>query len=81
MQLWDEGWAARFVFSGSDLMSFTICLRQYTGTDQTTQALPERQAAAAASALGQAGKELQLCYLDTGTGEMVTADWTVREGT
>ena len=81
VQLWDEGWAARFVFSGSDLMSFTICLRRYTGTDQTLQALPERQAAAAASALGQAGKELQLCYLDTGTGEMVTADWTVREGT
>ena len=81
VQLWDEGWAARFVFSGSDLMSFTICLRRYTGTDQNLQALPERQAAAAASALGQAGKELQLCYLDTGTGEMVTADWTVREGT
>ena len=81
VQLWQEGWAARFVFSGSDLMSFTICLRQYTGTDQTTQALPERQAAAAASALGQAGKELQLCYRDTGEGQTVTADWTVREGT
>ena len=81
VQLWEEGWAARFVFSGSDLMSFTICLRQYTGTDQTTQALPERQAAAAASALGQAGKELQLCYRDTGEGQTVTADWTVREGT
>lgn len=81
VQLWDEGWAARFVFSGSDLMSFTVCLRQYTGTDQTLQALPERQAAAAASAMGQSGKELQLCYRDTGESETVTADWTVREGT
>ena len=41
--------------------------------------LPERQAAAAVTSLGQTGKELQLCYRDDDTTPEITADWTVRE--
>ena len=50
-------------------------------TERSQQALPERQAAAAAVAMGQTGKELQLCYLDNGTTPEIAADWTVRERT
>ena len=79
VQLGEEGWGAQFVFSDSALTSFTICLRTYTATDRTQRALPERQAAAAVTALGQTGKELQLCYRDDDTTPEITADWTVRE--
>lgn len=81
VQLWEEGWSAQFLFEGSDLVSFSIYLRQYTLTNASQQALPVRQAAAAAAAIGQTGKELQLCYLDDGSAQEVTADWTVRDGT
>ena len=40
-----------------------------------------RQAAAALSAMGQQGKDLQLSYLDDGSTDMLTAQWTVRERT
>ena len=81
VQLWDEGWLAKFVFEGTDLSSFVICLRTYTKTEQTSQALPVRQAAAALSAMGQQGKDLQLSYLDDGSTDMLTTQWTVRERT
>ena len=81
VQLWDEGWLAEFVFEGTDLSSFVICLRTYTKTEQTSQALPVRQAAAVVSAMGQQGKDLQLSYLDDGSTDMLTAQWTVRERT
>ena len=81
VQLWDEGWLAEFVFEGTDLSSFVICLRTYTKTEQTSQALPVRQAAAALSAMGQQGKDLQLSYLDDGSTDMLTTQWTVRERT
>ena len=48
----EEGWSAQFLFEGSDLVSFSIYLRQYTLTDASQQALPVRQAAAAAAAAG-----------------------------
>lgn len=75
----EEGWSAQFTFTGQDLTAFTICLRTYTDTGRTQQALPERQAAAAAAAMGQAGKELQLCYLDDGASSELSAEWTIRE--
>ena len=81
VQLWDEGWLAKFVFEGTNLSSFVICLRTYTKTEQTSQALPVRQAAAALSAMGQQGKDLQLSYLDNGSTDMLTTQWTVRERT
>ena len=70
-----------FLFEGSDCTAFSVCLREYTLTERSQQALPERQAAAAAVAMGQTGKELQLCYLDNGTTPEIAADWTVRERT
>ena len=79
VQLWKEGWAARFVFQGADLTSFEICLRQYQGTEASCAILPETQAAAAADAMGQKGKELQLCYRDDGSSDAISAGWTVRE--
>ena len=42
---------------------------------------PVRQAAAVVSAMGQAGKDLQLSYLDDGSTDMLTTQWTVRERT
>ena len=74
-------WLAKFVFEGTNLSSFVICLRTYTKTEQTSQALPVRQAAAALSAMGQQGKDLQLSYLDDGSTDMLTTQWTVRERT
>ena len=81
VQLWDEGWMARFTFEGTNLSGFVLCLRAYTKTEQTSKALPVRQAAAVVSAMGQQGKELQLAYLDNGSTDMLTAQWTVRERT
>lgn len=79
VQRGEEGWSAQFTFTGQALTSFTICLRTYTDTGRVQQALPERQAAAAAAAMGQAGKELQLCYLDDGAASELSAAWTIRE--
>lgn len=45
VQLWEEGWSARFLFEGSDCTAFSVCLREYTLTERSQQALPERQAA------------------------------------
>ncbi|MGM9577859.1 MAG: hypothetical protein ACI3VS_00610 [Evtepia sp.] len=78
VQLGEEGWAARFCFRDSCLSSFEIRLRQYEKADQLCAVLPLRQAAAAAGALGQSGKELQLCCRDDGSGQTSTA-WVVRE--
>lgn len=79
VQLWEEGWAARFVFQGADLTSYEICLRQYQKTEESCAILPETQAAAAAETMGQKGKELQLCYRDDGSSDQISASWTVRE--
>ena len=79
VQLWEEGWAARFVFQGADLTSYEICLRQYQKTEESCAILPETQAAAAAETMGQKGKELQLCYRDDSSSDQISASWTVRE--
>ena len=81
VQLWDEGWMAKFAFEGANLSSFVLYLRAYEGTEETSQTLPVRQAAAAVSAMGQQGKDLQLSYLDDGSTDTLTAQWTVRERT
>lgn len=81
VQLWGEGWSAQFLFEGREVTSFFLYLRQYTLADRSQQVLPERQAAAAADALGQTGKELQLCYPDDGTATELAAEWIVREET
>ena len=79
VDLWQAGPSARFVFRGADLTSFSVRLRQYQETETACAILPELQAAAAAATMGQAGKELQLCYRDDGGSGRMTAGWTFRE--
>lgn len=80
VQLWNEGWAARFVFQGADLASFEVHLRQYQATETTCAVLPEVQAVAAAASLEQQGKELRLYYWDSGQADKITPAWAVRGG-
>ena len=76
----EDGWAARFRFRGTVLTSFEIVFRQYSAAETFGAVPPERQAAAAAEAQGQAGKELQLYHLDDGVGQ-TRALWILRETT
>lgn len=78
VSLGEDGWAARFRFQGEALVSFEIIFRQYQAAETPCAVPPERQAAAAAEAQGQGGKELQLCHRDDGSG-LTKALWTVRE--
>lgn len=78
VQLWGDGWAARFLFQGADVISYTILLRQYTTSELICPLLPVRQAAAAAAAMGRRGTELQVVYQDNGD-QQILASWTVRE--
>lgn len=77
VNLWEKDYSAKFYFQGSTLRSYEICLRDYQATEERCAIPPLRQAAAAAAAAGQAGKELQLCYRDDG-GDQVRASWAVR---
>ena len=78
VQMWGEGWAARFLFRDSVVTSYTILMRNYTDSGLLSPLMPVRQAAAAASALGRRGAELQVTYQDGGNQE-IAAGWTVRE--
>lgn len=80
VQLRQEGWAARFVFQGADLVSFEVRLRQYQATEETGSILPEVQVVAAAAALDQEGKELRLYYWDEGEETDIAPGWAVRGG-
>lgn len=78
VQMWGEGWAARFLFRDNGVTAYTILMRSYEATAQTAPLMPARQAAAAASAMGRRGAELQVAYQDMGEA-LVSASWTVRE--
>lgn len=78
VSLMENGWAAQFIFRGEDLLSFEVVFRRYEATETLCPVPPERQAAAAAAAQGQAGKELQLYHRDDGSGQ-TRALWTARE--
>ena len=78
VQLWGEGWAARFLFRDNVVTAYTILLRSYKATEESCTLLPVRQAAAAAAAMGRQGAELQVVYPDDG-GDRASAVWTVRE--
>ena len=66
--------AARFLVQDGAVTDFTLCLRTYTATGQTSPVMPEHLAAAAMGALEADGMELELCYHDSG-GELVSAGW------
>ena len=63
------------------VMALLSGLAIWLGSNLKLENVSKRQAAAAAVAMGQTGKELQLCYLDNGTTPEIAADWTVRERT
>ena len=66
--------AAHFVVRGGAVTDFSLYLRSYSDTGETSLVLPEEQAAAAMEPLEVEGKELTLLYRDFG-GEQVSADW------
>lgn len=66
--------AARFVVSGGAITDFSLYLRCYTDTGETSLVLPVAQAAAAMDAMNVRGKELMLLYEDQGD-ELVEANW------
>ena len=72
-----EEQCARFLIRSGAVTEYTMCLRTYTATGETTSILPERQAAAALAALDAQGRELTLCYEDNG-GDTVRAGWIAR---
>ena len=78
VQMWGEGWAARFLFRDNAVTAYTILTRSYTDAGESCPLLPVRQAAAAAAAMGRRGAELQVTYQDDDSGR-VSAGWTVRE--
>lgn len=66
--------AARFVVSGGAVTDFSLYLRCYTDTEETSLVLPVVQAAAAMESMKADGKELALLYEDPGT-EQISAGW------
>ena len=52
-----------------------LFFRTYTDTGEQSIVLPEAQAAAAMSAQGVQGSELLLAYEDSGTSELLQAEW------
>lgn len=66
--------AAYFLVSGGAVTDFSLYLRSYSDTEETSIVLPEVQAAAAMEAMDARGKELTLLYQDSG-GTLVSAGW------
>ncbi len=69
--------AARFLVNGGAVTDFSLYLRSYSDTGETSIVLPEVQAAAAMEAMDVQGKELALLYQDSG-GTLVSAGWIAR---
>lgn len=68
------GCAARFLVADGAVTHFEVYLRSYAQLEETSALLPVRQAAAALTALGLEGEELQLAYSDIGE-DRVAAGW------
>lgn len=77
VQVGQRGYAATVLVEQGYITEFELQLRTYTGLEQTTLILPQRQAAAAMAELGKAGSQLQLSYQDN--GDTVRAGWIVGE--
>ena len=69
--------AARFTIQDGQITAFTLTFRRYEDAGQTNLVLPERMAAAALDALAPEGRELLLCYRDSG-GDTVQAGWVAK---
>lgn len=69
--------AAKFTVEQGQIVSFTLFFRRYEDSGQTGLVPQERLAAAALEALAPEGRELALCYSDTG-GDTVSAGWVAK---
>ena len=76
--LTDLGYAARFLVEGGRITQFSLYLRSYTATGNSSLVLPLRQGAAALAACGLEGEELLLTYTDSG-GDTLSAGWSARD--
>lgn len=72
--LTESEYAARFLISDGVITDFSLYLRAYSQTEESTLVLPVVQAAAALEAMAVEEKELTLIYRDTG-GEQISAGW------
>ena len=79
VQLYGEGYAARFILRDGAVTEFSLHFRSYTASGETDTVLPELQAAAALGVLSPEPGELLLCYEDNG-GETVRPGW-IAQGT
>lgn len=75
VRLGAEGYAARYIVADGRVSDFSIMLRSYTATGTQSAVLPERQAAAAVSAMGARGQALTLVYEDSGSVGTVQCGW------
>ena len=71
------GPAASFTVEEGQITAFTLRFRRYEETGQTSLVMSERMAAAAMDALQPQGRELVLCYTDSG-GDTVQAGWIAK---
>lgn len=75
VQVGQRGCAASVVISKDHITEYELQLRSYAMLNQMTQILPEEQAVAILTHLGQQGGQLQLCYQDN--GDTARAGWVV----
>lgn len=75
-----EGWTASFSIAGDAVSDFTLSLRTYSPTGETSLLTSQRLAAAAMASdtYRDSGKRLILCYNDTGSSSL-TAGWMAAE--
>lgn len=74
----ENGWSARFVIEGGKISDFTLFIRVYTATEDTSVVPSDRLAAAAMASLPGHGGALTLCYSDN-LGATVSAGWRAGE--
>lgn len=77
VDLYDQGWAARFHVEDGSIREFALYARSYTASGQSKLLLPADKAAAALSALTDTEKELVIHYRDNG-GAAVEPGWVGR---
>lgn len=73
VQAGQRGYAATVLVDRGYITEFELQLRTYTALEQTTLVLPQPQAAAVLTDLGQTGSQLELRYQDN--GDIARAGW------
>ncbi len=76
VQLMREGYAAEFLFSGSEMTKFQVHVRHYSKTETERTTFPIQQAVAVLLELGQRERTLTLGYIDPGENGGISVSWT-----